>query len=62
MGNYYLVDDDSTNATRPIALEPDSLEPGWTGKANAVWTAAKTAQGEWLLFTDADRRPAPRPA
>jgi glycosyltransferase involved in cell wall biosynthesis len=57
-----LVDDGSTDATRSIALglagvtvlDPEPLQPGWTGKANAVWTAAKKAQGEWLLFTDAD--------
>jgi glycosyltransferase involved in cell wall biosynthesis len=58
----FLVDDGSTDATRAIALglervtvlDPEPLKPGWTGKANAVWTAAKKAQGEWLLFTDAD--------
>jgi glycosyltransferase involved in cell wall biosynthesis len=57
-----LVDDGSTDATRSIALglegvtvlDPAPLKPGWTGKANAVWTAAKQARGEWLLFTDAD--------
>jgi glycosyltransferase involved in cell wall biosynthesis len=57
-----LVDDGSTDATRSIALslspltvlDPDPLKPGWIGKANAVWTAARTARGEWLLFTDAD--------
>jgi glycosyltransferase involved in cell wall biosynthesis len=57
-----LVDDGSTDATRSIALslssltvlDPDPLKPGWTGKANAVWTAARKARGEWLLFTDAD--------
>jgi glycosyltransferase involved in cell wall biosynthesis len=57
-----MVDDGSTDATRAIAgslanvtiLDPDPLKPGWTGKANAVWTAARQAQGEWLLFTDAD--------
>ena len=57
-----LVDDGSTDATRSIALslssvtvlDPDPLKPGWTGKANAVWTAAGKARGEWLLFTDAD--------
>src|SRR6201996_5589584 len=57
-----VVDDGSTDATRSIALalpgvivlDPDPLQPGWTGKANAVWTAARKAQGEWLLFTDAD--------
>jgi glycosyltransferase involved in cell wall biosynthesis len=57
-----LVDDGSTDGTRSIALDlapvtvldPEPLKEGWTGKANAVWTAAKKAQGEWLLFTDAD--------
>ena len=53
-----LVDDGSTDATRSIALDlphvtvldPDPLQPGWTGKANAVWTAARKSQGEWLLL------------
>ena len=57
-----LVDDGSTDATRSIALgfpqvtvlDPEPLQPPWTGKANAVWTGAQSAQGEWLLFTDAD--------
>jgi glycosyltransferase involved in cell wall biosynthesis len=57
-----LVDDGSTDKTRSIALslpqvtvlDPEPLKPGWTGKANAVWTAARQAKGEWLLFTDAD--------
>jgi glycosyltransferase involved in cell wall biosynthesis len=57
-----LVDDGSTDGTRAIALalpavtvlDPVPLKPGWTGKANAVWTAAGKARGEWLLFTDAD--------
>jgi glycosyltransferase involved in cell wall biosynthesis len=58
----FLVDDGSTDQTRAIAsgfrgvtvLDAEPLEAGWTGKANAVWTAARKAQGEWLLFTDAD--------
>lgn len=62
-----VVDDGSTDATRSIAnsftglrlLDPEPLQPGWTGKANAVWTAARQAQGEWLLFTDADTVHAP---
>jgi glycosyltransferase involved in cell wall biosynthesis len=57
-----MVDDGSTDGTRAIAqslpgvtvLDPAPLPPGWTGKANAVWTAARQAQGQWLLFTDAD--------
>ena len=57
-----VVDDDSTDRTAEIArgfarvtvIKADMLEPGWVGKNNAVWTAAKRARGHWLLFTDAD--------
>jgi glycosyltransferase involved in cell wall biosynthesis len=56
------VDDGSTDRTREIAasvegvtvIDAAPLPKGWTGKANAVWTAAQRARGEWLLFTDAD--------
>jgi len=30
------------------------LPCGWLGKTHAMWTAAKQATGDWLLFTDAD--------
>ena len=30
------------------------LPPNWLGKAHAMWTAARQASGDWLLFTDAD--------
>ncbi len=57
-----VVNDHSSDRTAEIArgfagvtmLEAGKLEPGWTGKANAVWTAARRARGRWLLFTDAD--------
>jgi glycosyltransferase involved in cell wall biosynthesis len=57
-----VVDDHSTDRTAEIArgfagvmvIEADKLESGWTGKTNAVWTAARRARGRWLLFTDAD--------
>ncbi len=57
-----VVDDHSTDRTAEIArsfagvtvMEAGKLEPGWTGKANAIWTAVKRARGRWLLFTDAD--------
>lgn len=57
-----VVDDHSTDRTGEIArsfvgvqvLEAAKLEPGWTGKSNAIWTAARRAKGRWLLFTDAD--------
>ncbi len=57
-----VVDDHSTDRTAEVArsfagvtlLESAKLEPGWTGKNNALWTAARKARGRWLLFTDAD--------
>jgi glycosyltransferase involved in cell wall biosynthesis len=57
-----VVDDHSTDGTAEIArgfagvtvMEAGKLEQGWTGKANAIWTAARRARGRWLLFTDAD--------
>ena len=57
-----VVDDHSTDRTAEIVrrfpavilIEADKLQKGWTGKANAVWTAARKARGRWLLFTDAD--------
>ena len=57
-----VVDDQSTDRTAEIArgfagvtlIKAAALEKGWTGKNNAVWTAARRARGKWLLFTDAD--------
>ena len=57
-----VVDDDSTDRTAEIArsfpgvtvLPAARLDKGWTGKNNAIWTAARKARGRWILFTDAD--------
>ncbi len=57
-----VVDDHSIDSTAEIArrfsgvtvLEAAKLEKGWTGKNNAIWTAARKARGRWLLFADAD--------
>jgi glycosyltransferase involved in cell wall biosynthesis len=35
-------------------LHISDLPAGWMGKTHAMWTAAKNATGDWLLFTDAD--------
>jgi len=35
-------------------LQIGELPAGWMGKTHAMWTAAKEATGDWLLFTDAD--------
>jgi cellulose synthase/poly-beta-1,6-N-acetylglucosamine synthase-like glycosyltransferase len=63
------VDDRSTDRTGEIMdrvadsaaahgrlhiIHVDSLPSGWLGKTHAMWTAAKQASGDWLLFTDAD--------
>ena len=57
-----VVDDHSTDRTAEIGraipgvmvIPANKLEKGWTGKANAIWTAARKARGRWLLFIDAD--------
>ena len=57
-----VVDDASADRTRQIAesfpgvhvVDAPPLPSGWTGKNNALAAGAKTARGQWLLFTDAD--------
>ena len=66
-----VVDDQSTDRTAAIVqqsmrdhtkirlLQTHGLPPGWVGKNYAVSLGAQHAQGEWLLFTDADAVHAP---
>ena len=61
-----VADDNSQDRTNTIleglrreipllqTIRLESLPAGWLGKAYALAAAAKRAQGEWLLFTDAD--------
>src|SRR3981081_2007721 len=57
-----VVDDHSADCTREIALsipgvrviDAAPLPQGWTGKNNAVTCGTGVAQGEWVLFADAD--------
>ncbi|SFE09237.1 4,4'-diaponeurosporenoate glycosyltransferase [Paenibacillus algorifonticola] len=56
-----VVDDGSEDATASLAasngacvVPTEELPDGWIGKSWACWTGAKTAQGELLVFLDAD--------
>jgi glycosyltransferase involved in cell wall biosynthesis len=61
------VNDRSTDATGSImeriaaeyrdrvrVLHVTALPPAWLGKTHAMWKAATSASGDWLLFTDGD--------
>ncbi len=66
IGEILVIDDQSTDHTAAIVRQRMSglpklrlqqttaLPPGWVGKNYAVWSGARQATGEWLLFTDAD--------
>jgi chlorobactene glucosyltransferase len=66
IGEVIVVDDQSTDSTGAILAElatrirklkilhTHALPPGWVGKNYAVALGADAAQGDWLLFTDAD--------
>ncbi len=64
--NVYLLDDNSTDGTAACALEAAAgnaaltilpgkpLPKGWGGKNWACHQLGQAADGEWLVFTDAD--------
>jgi chlorobactene glucosyltransferase len=47
------------NGHRLWVLRLRDLPPGWAGKPHALHMGVQEAQGEWLLFTDADTWHAP---
>ena len=56
-----VVDDSSTDETGAVAknfgarvIRIDELPSGWHGKPHACHVGALAANGDWLLFTDAD--------
>lgn len=54
-GTGQIIDRLATEAgPRLRALHLTELPPHWLGKTHAMWTGARCATGEWLLFTDAD--------
>jgi len=66
-----LIDDRSSDGTADVARAAangderlkivlgDGPPPGWMGKSAACWRAQGEAQGDWLLFVDADVRLTP---
>lgn len=66
VGEVIVVNDQSTDGTTEIlgelaaripklkVIDVEALPPGWTGKNHAAALGAAVAQGDWLLFTDAD--------
>ncbi len=49
-----IMDRLAASNPRLKALHISELPAGWLGKCHAMWSAAQQAQGDWLLFTDAD--------
>jgi glycosyltransferase involved in cell wall biosynthesis len=66
VGEVIVVNDNSTDGTAAVlaelaarypklcVLEAGPLPEGWVGKNHAAAVGAAAAEGDWLLFTDAD--------
>ena len=61
-----VVDDESSDRTAQVAASYGArvitgapLPDGWAGKAWALEQGLRAAQGEWVVFLDADTRPKP---
>lgn len=53
-GTGRILDEESAKSDRVSALHVERLPEKWLGKCHALWLGATQADGEWLLFTDAD--------
>lgn len=49
-----VVDRFAEHESRMRVIHIEELPHGWLGKNHALWRGAEVAQGEYLLFTDAD--------
>jgi cellulose synthase/poly-beta-1,6-N-acetylglucosamine synthase-like glycosyltransferase len=49
-----IIDRVASTSQRLRAVHITNLPPGWLGKCNALATAARDAEGKWLLFVDSD--------
>jgi glycosyltransferase involved in cell wall biosynthesis len=49
-----IMDDLASTSDKLKVVHVRELPAGWMGKTHAMWTAARQAECDWILFTDAD--------